>query len=67
MKYTIELVRTVEFIVEAPSEEVAEKVASDCLEDEILWDGAAQDAYVHSYSGRNGADFEVNEDGEVIS
>ena len=66
MKYTIELVRTVEFIVEAPSEEVAEKVASDCLEDEILWDGATHDAYVHAYSGRNGADFEVNEAGEVL-
>lgn len=66
MKYTIELVKTVELIVEAPSEAAAEKAASDRLEDDIIWDMASQDAYVFAYSGKTDADFSVDADGNEL-
>lgn len=66
MKYRIELVRSVEYLIEAPSEEAAEIAADEAAEDELTWLGALEEAFVSEYGGRRTVDWKVDEDGKKI-
>jgi len=66
MKYRIELVRSVDYLIEAPSEEAAEIAADEANKDELTWMGAQEEVFVSEYGGQQKADWKVDEDGKEI-
>lgn len=66
MKFTIELERSIELIVEAPNEDAAEEVARLYMDDDLLWLDATEETYVYEYKGSNAADCTVDENGELV-
>jgi hypothetical protein len=66
MKFSIELERTVELIVEAPNEEAAKKAAQLYMDDDLMWWDATEDAFVYEYEGPNAADCTVDENGQDV-
>ena len=66
MKYRIELVRSVDYLIEAPSEEAAEIVADEAAKDELTWLSAQEEAFVSEYGGWRTVDWKVDEDGKEI-
>ena len=66
MKYRIELVRSVDYLIEAPNEEAANIAANEAAEDELTWLGALEEVFVSEYGGRRKADWKVDEDGNEI-
>ena len=66
MKYRIELVRSVNYLIEAPNEEAADIAADEATKDELTWLGAQKEVFVSEYGGWRTADWKVDEDGKEI-
>ena len=66
MKYSIELVRSVDYLIEAPSEEAANIAANEAAEDELIWFGVQEEVFVSEYGGWRTVDWKVDEDGKEI-
>lgn len=66
MKYRIELVRSVDYLIEAPSEEAANIAANDEVKNELTWLGAQAEVFVSEYRGQEEVHWKVDEDGKEI-